>query len=83
MQAIDLGNYLHSEHSYKYCFSQWGVSKNIPMDVEKAAILALRKRIRGNSTLRVFYNNQAVNKKRLIRYINDQEKKIDTAENNH
>jgi len=75
-----LGN---SEHSYKYYFGQWGVSKNIPGTVKDAAILALGKRTRdSNSTPGVHYNGQIINKKRLRRHISAAEKKKGDADSN-
>jgi hypothetical protein len=73
---------VYSEHSYKYYFSQWGISKNVPISMKEAAIVALGKRVRdNNSTPAILYNNQAINKKRLIRHINDAEKKRNQADN--
>ena len=73
----------YSEHSYKYYFNQWGVTKNIPMPVKEAAIAALGKRIRdNNSSPAVFYNDQAINKKRLRRHMSAAEKKLEDADNN-
>ena len=75
--------FVNSEHSYKYYFSQWGVSKNIPGTVKDAAIMALGKRIRdGNSTPEVQYNGQTINKKRLRRHISVAEKKKEGADSN-
>ncbi len=73
-----------SEHSYKYYFNQWGVTKNIPGPVKDAAITALGKRIRDNSrsTPAVFYNGHEINKKRLRRHISTAEKKKEEAESN-
>jgi hypothetical protein len=74
---------VYREHSYKYYFSQWGVTKNIPGPVKEAAIVALGKRIRDSrSTLAVFYNDQAINKKRLRRHISAAEKKKVEADSN-
>jgi len=71
-----------SEHSYKYYFGQWGISKNLPIAAKKAAIIALGKRVRdNNSTPAIFYNDQVINKKRLRRTINDAEKKINQPDN--
>ena len=72
---------MNSEHSYKYYFSQWGISKNIPGTVKDAAILALGKRIRDcNSTPAVHYKGQGINKKRLRRHISAAEKKKEDAD---
>jgi hypothetical protein len=69
------------EHSYKYYFSQWGISKNVPISVKEAAIVALGKRVRdNNSTPAILWNDQAINKKRLRRHIHDSEKKLNQAD---
>ena len=76
--------HVYSENSYKYYFSQWGVTKNISGRVKDAAIMALGKRVRdgSRSTPAVLYNEQEINKKRLRRYISATEKKKEEADNN-
>jgi hypothetical protein len=76
--------HVYSEHSYKYYFSQWGVTKNIPGPVKDAAIMALGKRIRDSSrsTPAVLYNGQEINKKRLRRHISTGEKKKEETDSN-
>jgi len=74
---------LYRENSYKYYFSRWGINKNIPGPVKEAAIVALGKRIRDNtSTPEIFYNDQAITKKRLRRHISVAEKKKETTDSN-
>jgi hypothetical protein len=76
--------HVYSEHSYKYYFSQWAVTKKIPGPVKDAAIMALGKRIRDSSrsTPAVLYNGQEINKKRLRRHISTAEKKKEEANSN-
>ena len=51
------------------------------MSVKDDAIVALGKRIRGNnSTPDVFYNDQAIDKKKLRRHITATEKKLSKEE---
>ncbi|CZR64442.1 uncharacterized protein PAC_14340 [Phialocephala subalpina] len=68
--------YFHAvENSYKYYFTQWGVTKNIPALVKDAALTALGKRTRvGYSTPEVWYKKGddqilPIDKKRIKRHI--------------
>ena len=77
---------LCSEHSYKYYFNLWGVTKNIPAPVKEAAILALGKRTRGGySTPEIAYKKDEdqiipIDKKRIKRHIKTLESKRNKEE---
>ena len=74
-------NFLYSEHTYKYYFNLWGVTKNIPGPVKEAAITALGKRTRGQySTPDIVYRKDEdqiipIDKKRIKRHIKTVESK--------
>ncbi|KAM3069979.1 hypothetical protein ACMFMG_003984 [Clarireedia jacksonii] len=67
-----------SEHQYKYYFKKWAMSKSVPFAKKEAAVKALGKRVReeSTSTSPVTYKGDRIDKKRLRRHLVELERTI-------
>jgi hypothetical protein len=80
--VLHAANNGHSEHHYKYQFKKWAITKSVPSAKKEAAVKALGKRVRegSTSTSLVTYKGNRVDKKRLRRYMVEQERALQKNE---